>query len=361
MKGLKALEKMKAMKQKQKAFTSQFKKPKKDSRKLPKAKKGNGKALRFVLWALLLILVVAAPLAFIRSGNALISTADNEKTLQKVQEHVGGVQDYSRQEIEVFGDHVVDAYMNIPQKGEKRSENAEQLKRYFAEGVPIPSYNEFKGYRVLENKTLYNIKEHQGRIILQYKVDYTNVAVEEVEKEVEKEVKEGDETKTKTVTETVEEEHKTAKSALLNLLIHADQGRYIVAGNPYYSDIPTLIGEGKRITNSRDGQEQVGTQKKQQIQTWLEEFFTTYAEGNQEELHYMMEYPQSLGGLQSFVSLQDVHIYPIEGEQRYVVKTGVTFQEQDIPVQHKENFTLKIEKRDDRYYVQELTNTLGGQ
>ncbi|WP_173918958.1 conjugal transfer protein [Halobacillus sp. Marseille-Q1614] len=337
-----------ALKSKLQRFFSQFKKPKKDSRKLPKAKRSSEKGLRVLLWALLLLLVIASPLAFIRSGNALLYSKDNTEQLKEVQASVGSSNGlYSREEIEVYGDQVVDAYIHIPQDGEERQGLLDRLDSYYAEGVPLPSYQNINGYRTLDEKTLYNIEEHEGRIVLQYRVDYTNVTVEEGEKEGSKKESEGEETK-------------HSKSALLNLPIQAEQRQYSVVEPPYFTHIPSLNGEGEKIQDSMKGQEEVNTQDVQEVKAWLQEFFTDYAGGEPKDMEYVMDDPQTLGGLQSFVSLDDPTIYQ-EGEQQYTVKTGATFEDEDIKSRHQQRFTLEIVKKDGRFYVNEFTNTLGGQ
>ncbi|MFG6150612.1 conjugal transfer protein [Halobacillus sp. B23F22_1] len=347
---------IKTLKPKLQRFFFQFKKPKKDSRKLPKAKRSSGKGLRVLLWMLLFLVVVASPLAFIRSGNALLSSKDNTERLEEVQANVGmDRQSYSREEVEIYGNQVVDAYINIPQDGEERQDTLDGLESYYAEDVPIPSYQDLNGYRSLDEKTLYNIEEHKDWIVLQYRVDYTNVTIEEVEKEVEKD---GDDDESKT--ETVEEEEENTQSALLNIPIQADERQYSVVEQPYFTEIPSLMGEGEKITDSMEGQEEVSTQEVQEVKTWLEDFFTTYANDEPEDMEYIMEEPQTLGGLQSFVALDDPTIYR-DGEQQYVVKTGATFEDEDIKARHQENFTLEIEKKDGRFYVNEFNNTLGGQ
>ncbi|QPR75173.1 conjugal transfer protein (plasmid) [Bacillus licheniformis] len=106
-------------------------------------------------------------------------------------------------------------------------------------------------------------------------------------------------------------------------------------------------------------QSEAPMEQKQQVENWLKDFFKKYADGTTDDLTYMMEKPQALNGQRSFVGLENTKIYP-SGKNGFVVKTNVKFQEKDVAIENTESFTIHLTKRDGKYFVEKMENTLGG-
>lgn len=336
------------------------KKQKKEERKLPKGK-SDGKGARFLVWAIIVVILLIGPVAFLRANNALSKAKDSESVLAKVQDGIGEhKQDaYTSPMLEIFTNDVVDAYINIPRDEEKRKASEEKLVSFYAEGVNPPQVGDLNGFRELTSKELYDIAYEDDRAILQYKVDYRNVVIEE--KEVEKKEKDGD--KEKTVKEKVEEEKPTDKTALLNVPVTAaEDGGYAVIEAPYFTSVPSVKAEGvETTTNPLEDEKEVDAGKKTEITTWLEEtFFPDYAANSPEDMTYIMDDPEALNGAQDFQGLQEPSVYPGKNENTYVVKTHALFKEKEVPITNAEPFTITIEEDEGKFFIQKLTKSIGG-
>lgn len=335
-------------------------KQKKENRKIPKAKKGNGKGARIFIWIILVVLVLIGPLAFVRAQNALNKSKDSETAIVKMQnntdENKGSV--YSSPSLQIFSESVVNEYIDIPKTEEDREVEKKQLVDHFAEGVALPVIGEFKGYRKLDSKRLYDIQYKEDKAVLSYIVDYTNVIIEEHEEKKKEKVDE----KKKTVTEVVEEEIPTKKTIMLNVPVKANKnGGFTVIEPPYFSSVPNIQANNiKAKENPLENEKQVPVSKIEEIEKWLKTFFSDYASKKSDEMSYVMDEPQALAGEKDFVGMNDLSIYPTKKENVYTVKVYVIFKEKEIDISHEEPFTLKIQYEDGKYFVKSMKNTIGG-
>lgn len=335
---------------------NKIKRSKKESRKLPKAR--NGKGAVILVWLLIGVVGLSGILAFGRSQNALNRSKATETALAAVTagQDANGYDVYRSPKMEIFANQVVDEYMNIPRDSDQKKAREEALKSYYAEGLAVDLTGDVGGYRKLNNKTLYDVQFADDKAILQYRVDYDNVAVQEKEREVEK--KKGK--KKQKVKEKYEEEKKTGRSMLLNVPVKASKGGYAVVSNLYFTPLPDVKTKGVQSeTNPLEDESEIQDAQKQQIQNWLNDFFKKYADGTTDDLTYMMEKPQALNGQRSFVSLENLKVYA-SGKNGYIVKTNAKFQEKDLGIENTESFTMHLSKRDGKYFVEKMENTLGG-
>ncbi|MDQ0862372.1 conjugal transfer protein [Bacillus sp. V2I10] len=333
------------------------KKQKKESRTLPKQR--NMKGIRFMIWFVIGIICVSAVLGFLRANNALNKVAATQSTIEDVKKSFS-IQDYDAYKspkMTLFGEQVVDSFITIPNDEAERKQRMETLNTYLASGLEAESFEGVKGYRKLENKHLFDIQYGKDSATLQYKVTYTNISI--TEKEVEKEVKEGD--KKKKVKQKVQEETEQVKTALLNIPVQAKNGQYAVIENLYFTAVPNVEGEGfTAISNKLPNENKVTDKQKQEVESWLNEFFTKYAAAPKEEMEYIMNNPQSLDGLKEFVKISELGVYQTKNEDSFTVKAIVTFKEKEIDITNEEHFTITVKKDSGKYYVQEMKNTLGG-
>lgn len=372
---------LKTAPQRAKVFFQRFSKPRKDARKLPAAKRRNSKGARFFVYALMILLFLGVPLSFIRSGNALLGLEDTQQTVASIQEETenASTEDYSTEEIEVFGDRFVENYITISQDSDERQANQEELSAYLADGVEAPSVQGVEGYRTLDNRRLYDIEPQENHILLKYRVDYTNVAVEEIEEDPddassEEEDSSSDEDSKEEASEdedaTEEEddggssepttkETETSKTAILNIPVLAHENQYIVIDSPYYTDMPDLVGSGTKAEPDMNGREEIGVDEQESIRSFLQEFYTKYANDDASELNYMMDEPEALGGIRAFESIDDLTVYAGEDENTYTALASVTFKESEIGVRNTEHYRLELDQRDGRYYVTAFNHTQG--
>ncbi|GGJ77649.1 conjugal transfer protein [Virgibacillus salexigens] len=339
---------------------NKIQKVKKEDRKLPKSK-GNGKGARFTVWFILILIILLSPLAFLRAQTALDKSKNAESAVQAIgkEDQKQEVDVYDSPMLNVFANEFVDKYLTIPKEDEDRAKHKEQLQNYFAEGITPPNVSDFTGYRKLDSKTLYDVTYQDNKAVMSYLVEYTNVSIEKVEEE--KEVKDGD--KKKKVKEMVEKETPKKQTAMLNIPVRASEnGGYAVVESPYYTNVPDIVNaDMAKVENPLAEKEKLKTNQTQEISTWLETFLADYAANPAEDMTYVMDEPKGLNGLQEFVSVQDVTAYPTEKENRYIVKATAIFKEKEVPITHQENLSLIIEQQDNKFFVKQMDNTLGGE
>jgi len=335
---------------------NKIKRVKKDDRKLPKSK-GNGKGSRFIVWFILIVIILLSPLAFLRAQTALDKSKNTENTIEAMgkDNQDKEVNPYESPMLEVFTNNFVDEYLTIPKSNEDRSNHIEKMKNYLAEDVSTPDFSDFKGYRELNNKTLYDVSHEKDKAIMSYLVEYENVSIKEVEETKGK----GDDKKTKTV----EKEMPSKQTAILNVPVRAnDNGGYAVVESPYYSNVPDIANASDidKIANPLTDKENLNTNQTQEIRAWIETFLADYASNTAEDMTYIMDEPKGLNGLQEFVSLEKLKAYPTDKDNRYTIKVVAIFKETEVPITHRENLTLIVEKQDNKFFVKEMNNTLGG-
>lgn len=339
---------------------NKIQKTKQDERKLPKAKK-KGKGSVFLVWFILILIILLSPLAFIRAQTALDKSKSAESAIEKMGEsgNKKEVNVYESPMLEVFSNDFVTKYLTIPKSDEDRAKHKESLQEYLAEGIALPNYSDFNGFRKLESKTLYDVSYEEDQAVMSYLVEYTDVLIKKVEKE--KEVKDGD--KKKKVKETVEEETPKKHVAMLNIPVRASEnGGYAVVEAPYFTTTPDIVSnEVAKVENPLEDEKKLKVSEIEEVKQWLEGFLSDYASKPAEDMTYIMDEPKGLNGLQEFVSIQDIVAYPTKKESRYIVKATAIFKEKEIPISHEENLTIVIEKQDGKYFVKEFNNTLGGE
>lgn len=356
---LKLIEKLKGFKSKSSEFVEENKvhKQPKDKRKLPQARKGNGKVLRFLIWTVIVFISFSGILALLRSQNALNKAKNSQQVLAEMKENVGEhKQDaYTSPKIEVYANRFIDVYMNVPKDGKEKRQ--EELSKLYAKGFKLDAVNNFDGYRKLIGKTLYDVSYEKNYTILRYKVTYENVKVEK--KQVQPQ--QTDPNQPPPQPQTKDEEVKAKHTALLNISISSKNGKYAVVENPYFTVADELqANDIKSIENPLAAKEQLKFDKKESIEKWLNEFFTKYADSKTEDMSYMMEEPKALSGIKSFVKIEELNVYPTDEKDTFTVKTVVTFKEKDIDLQNKEVFSLQLKLKDGKYFVEKFKNTLGG-
>jgi len=321
-----------------------IKKGKPESRELPKGKKSNSKGIRIFIWAILLIVAIAGPLGFLRSTNALKYSKEANAQLQNNDEkEMENQEAYDSPKFNVYANHVVDDYINIPKDGDERDDYLEQLQTIFVSEDFLPNLD-FKGFRELNSKTYYGKEQEGDHVIAQYKVSYDTTVITEKKKKK----------------KTVEEEETTSHEALVNIPIRYDDG-FAVVESIYFTSVPGLKSDHqKQVTNPYDDEnvDEVSVNDRDDLQNWVEDFFADYASKSSDEMAYMMDNPQALNGLQEFQEINDFHVYQKDGQ--YIVKAIVTYQEPEAGITHQEPYTMKIKQMNGKYYVKSLEQTLGG-
>lgn len=346
------------------AEANKVKRSKKEKRTLPAAK-SNVKRVRFIVWAVIVCVCLTGVLGFARAQNALHKSKQalalvNDKKNNPNQDQSA----YNSPKLAKFGDMVVKAYVPISANSDDRIKQMAELEKMYAKDVPVPELGDFTGHRDLKSFEVFNIVHEADKAVLQYKVSYTNVASGEQPKpeeqkpdEQKEDEKKEDEKKPEAAPET-----KTDKEALLNIPVKSVKNGFIVIENPYFSNVPKLVGKKvEAVSNPYSNDKMIDVNKSDQIQKWLaESFFPKYASEDETEMMYMMEEPQSLNGVQDFQEIDSIKVYPAKKKNEYVVKTVATFKEKELDIRQAEAFTIVLRDSDNKFFVEKLSHTLGG-
>lgn len=340
---------------------NKIKRSKKMNRSLPQAQK-NVKRIRFVVWAIIGCICLTGALGFARAQNALHKSKQAQAAVQDMKKNPNrGQSDYSSPKLIRFGNEVVKAYVPISQNGDDRTKQMAELEKYYADDVQIPEFGDFQGHRDLRGYELFNIVNEANKAVLQYQVSYTNVVMGEQPKPDENAEENKDE-ENKDEKPAPAAEQKTDKDALLNIPVRAVKNGYVVIENPYFSAIPDLKGKKvAAIANPYNDDKMIDINKSDKIQKWLtESFFPKYANETKSEMMYMMDQPQALNGVQEFLGIESIKVYPSKTKNEYIAKVEASFKEKELDIRQKENFTVVLQDSDNKFFVKKLTHTLGG-
>ncbi|WP_139037499.1 conjugal transfer protein, partial [Bacillus safensis] len=179
--------------------------------------------------------------------------------------------------------------------------------------------------RVLNNYTLYNVKQEKEETLFQYEIEYSNIV--KVKKK----------------------EHEIKKQALLNIPVKNKGDQFAVSGTPYISEIYDL--KGSIEINKEDREEYDGDQTAA-IKEFVNTFFRKYAEESKDDMSYVMKTPETLNGHLVFGDVENVRIYKIG--DGFEISSVVVFKEKETSVPVKERFTLFVTKNTGQYYVNKL-------
>jgi len=313
-----------------------IKKTKTESRQLPKGKKYNPKVMRGIVWFALIILISSGVLAFIRSGNALsLSREVDDKVQEEDTQQLENQEAYDSPTFKVYASHFVNDYINIPQDEEERDEYKDKLTEYFVSEDFLPDI-EFDGNRELIDKTLYGTEQAQDHIIAKYKVNY-KVHFKDKDKD------------------------SKTKEAMLNIPIKYKDNGFGVVESVHFTDVPVLENNQQKAISSdyeEDSEEELSMNEKEEIEAWTKDFFHDYAEKTKEDMAYMMDEPQALNGLQEFTDFEDFKVY--EKDNKYIAKVKAIFKDPDADIVHEEPYTLNIKQENNKYYVEDMKNSIGG-
>ncbi|MDA5417380.1 conjugal transfer protein, partial [Staphylococcus aureus] len=91
---------------------------------------------------------------------------------------------------------------------------------------------------------------------------------------------------------------------------------------------------------------------------FIEDFFNKYASSKSDDMAYLMDNPEGLEGTREVSQIREIRLYP-KGDD-YVAKVEILMKDKDSPLENLEHYTLDITKKDGKYYVKNMTNSIGG-
>ncbi|KMY41485.1 conjugal transfer protein [Peribacillus loiseleuriae] len=336
----------------------------KDERRL-KSSRFNGRLVfSFLFWAVLVGVIFSTFQSWSRTGflNEKVNGYQNEAMAQIANlNEVGFANSPAGEE---YASTFIATYINVSNDQKQREERAKALQSFLAEGLEVgklENLSEFKGKRVLNSASLYDVKDvSEAAASYMYRIEYELFKIVEKKEQVEvkKKNNEGQEEVVKEEKVTIAGESLGKKQQMIVVRLGTDGNSFNVIEQPYYQAIPSAT-RLTAITDKTD-QAQRNTRVESDLKQFSTQFFTSYTTNTIEEMSYLMETPESLKDLYEYKGLEDFVVYDREKEGQYMVKSLVLLQEANTGLQSKHPFTLVVSKQNNKYYVQELKHTIGG-
>ncbi|HEI1312999.1 TPA: conjugal transfer protein, partial [Staphylococcus aureus] len=242
--------------------------------------------------------------------------------IQKKYEDNANTVQYSPK-LKLYADKFIDTYMNISKDSKELESREKELLKYFPSDYKKPEEKTSDTERKLNSKEFYNIKR-----------------------------KDKDEYETKTE----EKQRKVNQNILINIPIKSENNKYVVVEYPYFTPIPdSQLNKAKMVEdNLKDNKREDNPKAK----AFIEDFFNKYSSSKSDDMAYLMDNPEGLEGTREVSQIREIRLYP-KGDD-YVAKVEILMKDKDSPLENLEHYTLDITKKDGKYYVKNMTNSIGG-
>lgn len=343
-------EKEQSFKERLKGRMSRIQKPEK---KKSSVRKDHSKGIAFLVWSMLGTIVFLSVLTILLSVNTRSALNDINAHLFSDEENKED-SDFSIEGAKYFLSGFVNEYVNVDDTPERIEERKNNLKSYMVQSDlqedshPVYDVSGLEGERILNEATLFDVKEEETYTLFQYRVKMSNRVEWEEEIEVENDDEDDDDKKTEIVTKNDEKE----QTLLLNVPVVSEDGSFAVAAAPYFSEVYSLKGEIERENKESDSAEEYAGEELESLQAFLVDFFERYATEPKEELSYIMAEPESLNGAFVLDELLDVKTY--QTETGFKVNAKVRFYEEMTNMPYVIDVEMEIENREGVYYVKKM-------
>ncbi|WPG00592.1 conjugal transfer protein [Staphylococcus aureus] len=329
--------------------------PNEERKEIPKYHNHRKKIVGFfyTVLVILAIILIASFVKASKANNASQEAVKSTKEIERKYEDNAETVQYNPN-LKLYADKFIDTYMTIPKDGKDKEARQKTLATFYPSDYKVPTENTENVERKLNDKEFFNIKRKDKQTIIQYIVTYDLKITEKKEVKVKKKKEKGKKQEYETKTE--EKERIENKRALLNIPIKSENNKYVVVEYPYFSIIPN--NQLKQATLVKDNLENEKREDNPKLKAFVEEFFEKYAKNKADDMAYLMDNPEGLEDTREVSKIADLRIYP-KGE-RYIVKAEVLMKDKASPLENLEHYTLEVTKKDDKYYVKKLTNTIGG-
>lgn len=310
------------------AFKKKLKAVKKPEKKPKSIPRDRTKIIAIGIWSMIATLIFFAFLSVLLSINTRSVVNDierNQERNSKQKEEVSIVAG------ERFLSGFVAEYINVKNDNEAIENRHKKLMTYLAtekdelEQETLFDISGAQGDRVLNNYTLYNVKQEKEETLFQYEIEYSNIV--KVKKK----------------------EHEIKKQALLNIPVKNKGDQFAVSGTPYISEIYDLKGN---IEITKEDREEYDGDQTAAIKEFVNTFFRKYAEETKDDMSYVMKTPETLNGHLVFSDVENVSIY--KNGEGFEISSVVIFKEKETNIPVKERFTLFVTKNSGQYYVNKL-------
>ncbi|MBB6449765.1 hypothetical protein HNR44_001743 [Geomicrobium halophilum] len=334
------------MKENIKHLFSRMKRRKANIHKPEKEKSGirkdTSKRTAFAVWSLIGGLLFVSTLAVMLSVNTRSTFNDLRAAVNDDDDQQEEEGDMDIITADTFLRDFVDAYMNVSNDPDALEQRRQELDHYMASRETEEEWDiydvEMEGERRLENADLFHVDETDGEAVFAYAVTYVNEREEEIEPE--------DDDDDPQIEVTNEE-----KTLLLNIPVVEQDGQYAVTREPYFTAVDDLAGSITVENEDRQMDAYVGDEQ-EAILAFVNEFFEEYASGEEDDLTYMMQDPESLDGTFNYEGTVNETIEQQEDE--FLVNTEVQMTEDVTGLNYTFEVDLYIGESNGNYIVETM-------
>ncbi|WYQ41270.1 conjugal transfer protein [Bacillus sp. FSL W7-1321] len=325
----------------------------KTEKKKSPVRKDHSKGVAFLVWSMLGTIVFLSILTILLSVNTR-SVLNETNAKISSEEETNEDSEFSVEGAKYFLSGFVNEYVNVSDEPERIEERKNNLKSYMVQSDlqedthPIYDMSGLQGERILNEATLFDVKEEETYTLFQYRVKMSNRIEWEEEIEVENDDEDDDDKKTEIVTKNDEKE----QTLLLNIPVVAENGAFAVAAAPYFSEVYSLKGEITAENEESDQVEEYAGEELESLQAFLVDFFERYASEPKEELTYIMRETESLNG--AFVLDELLNVKTYQTKTGFKVNAEVRFYEEMTNMPYVVFTEMDIENREGNYYVKKM-------
>lgn len=317
-------------------------------------KRLSAKKVNFLAAAFVVVVAVSGILGLVRTygvgsrvNEVEAQVTDIKKGSQLTEDELG----FNPYLLNQFMQSFITRYMTLSNDPDGMKERKLELVDYFANNVKIDDLTNLS-IRELTDSELFNIVPHEKYETAQYKVTY------QVET-----IKEETDPKLDLIVDNVKKEEEnlvvmTQKTILLNLDFITNETGFSLISNPYMTEFDDYSVVSDGLVKDGDALEKVAEAEKVKVSDFLTIFFGKYAEGSTEELSYMIEKVESLGGGYEFKAVKELEV--VKQGDRTVAFVTAEFLELGTNLIHKEEFSLKLKNNKEQLVIEKLTHNLGG-
>lgn len=322
--------------------------------RIPKKKGIRMKGAKRIVLGGLVVVLLSGVVAFIKASavSTHVSQVENSVLdLKKELNNEKGNMISFTPEIKAFMDRFITEYINIPNDDEAfKKRSATLTKEYYADGL---SENEtsFTAKRTLKDETFIALKNVDNVPVASYQVTY------EIETPTTKKVQEkhkNSKGKETTITKEVTDKEIVSSTQVINIPFTSKNDSFCVTAYPYFTEpLVTKAKEGSLSYDEKD-LDSVDSDTENKVQSFVTEFLTKYCESSSSDMAYMMDNPEGLNG--NF-TLDEVKTKAYKDGDRVKVKADVSLKDKNTSIIQKEQLTLDLTKKSDKFYVKKLSHT----
>lgn len=324
-----------------------FTKIRKDPR--PSLKKMEAKTINLVFLFLLVIVVGSGLLALIRTivfdYRIVQLEASQQSSANKENEMSDTAMVGYPYGLNLFMQTFIEAYIPLSNDSSEMEKRVENLNRFFSAGLSLER-EVSTAKRELISSELAGVEHQDNYSTVHFRILYSL----EIPEEKTRELPEG----------SVETyiEYQTSEHIVFLALDFIQEGKqFAIVSYPYFKE-ETLEHLDIKMQKEEAAERLVAHEELESVRRFLTIFLDKYAGGTKDELSYLMNNAESMGGGYRLKELNSVNAYSYE--EFIIAYVEAVFIDDISSLTHKEVFSIKLIEDDGQFKASELRHNLGG-